>query len=151
MLLQREILRRGCELALRKCPLTAWGSDASSTSPSCAPSSVLPTLSHPHRPCFLSHDEQLLVLAHSFVCLPYWISLESSEPIIVCGLLSEYGNLELDWFEFSLLIFTRSYRVCMCLCEHLCVLSLWFLCGLIRSLHCMRVAPVWGLASVRFL
>ena len=37
-----------------------------------------------------------MTLAHSFVHLPYLISLESSEASVLCGLQSEFGHLELD-------------------------------------------------------
>ena len=119
------------------------------------------------RSCPLVLISWWMTLAHSFVHLPYLISSESSEASVLCGLLWEFGPLELDWFEFPLVVFTHSYWVShvlllsTCFCEHLCVLSLCFLCGLTHlQLHvwcsCLRScsctckgihSPFWTYAS----
>lgn len=93
----------------------------------------------PYVPSFFSHGEWV---AHSFVHLPYLIGSESSEASVLCGLLSEFAHLELDWFESPLVVFTHSYWVShvfllsTCFCEHLSALSLCFLC---RPTHCLRL------------
>lgn len=83
-----------------------------------------------------------------FICLSlsslldHW---ENSEPCIACGLLSEFGNPELDCLEFSLLISTCFHRLCMCLSIFVHI-EPGFLYKLTHSLCCACTASEWGLA-----
>ena len=128
------------------------GSDASPTSLSRAPSSVLPAQSHPRVPWFLSHGEWLLPIHLSI--FPTWLVRNLQRPVYYVGycenlvLLNWIDLNSPSWFSHTLTEFhTCSYwarvsvSICVCWVFAVCV-------GWLVVCNCMCDAPVWGPAAV---